>query len=113
MTVSIGASSYPDDGREYDDLFKIADKMLYLAKEKGKNRYIIYTPELHKDYVTGDVDKISYNNSYLMYKTRKLLMINQIIGNIIQETPESLDILYDKISEAFDIDSIYIYKGEK
>lgn len=113
LTVSIGASSYPDDGREYDDLFKIADKMLYLAKEKGKNRYIIYTPELHKDYVTGDVDKISYNNSYLMYKIRKLLMINQIIGNIIQETPESLDILYDKISEAFDIDSIYIYKGEK
>ena len=46
-TVSIGAAVYPDDAPNYDDLFMVADYCLYLAKEKGRNRYIIHTPGKH------------------------------------------------------------------
>lgn len=49
LSCSIGAASWPLDAKDYDTLFKIADKMLYRAKENGKNRYIIYTPEIHGD----------------------------------------------------------------
>ena len=54
ITCSIGAASYPDDAKDLDTFFSIADKMLYLAKEKGKNRYIIYRPDLHERYILGE-----------------------------------------------------------
>ena len=47
LSVSIGASVFSKDAGNYDDLFALADHCLYLAKEKGRNRYVIYTPEKH------------------------------------------------------------------
>lgn len=47
ITVSIGAAVYPNDAPNYSDLFMVADYCLYLAKEKGRNRYIIHTLEKH------------------------------------------------------------------
>ena len=47
FTLSMGISQYPEAGRKFEDLFMLADKALYIAKDKGKNRYIIYRPELH------------------------------------------------------------------
>jgi diguanylate cyclase (GGDEF)-like protein len=37
FTVSIGIASYPNDGKTGDELIEIADKGLYMSKEKGKN----------------------------------------------------------------------------
>ncbi|MCD8365817.1 MAG: diguanylate cyclase, partial [Clostridiales bacterium] len=47
VTCSMGAAAYPDQGGSYDEVFRAADKMLYLAKEKGKNRYVMFTPGHH------------------------------------------------------------------
>ena len=38
VTVSIGAASFPADARDEDELILKADKALYLAKQKGRNR---------------------------------------------------------------------------
>jgi diguanylate cyclase (GGDEF)-like protein len=38
LTVSVGYSCYPDDGRSADDLFRVADAALLRAKRLGKNR---------------------------------------------------------------------------
>ena len=47
VTVSIGAAIYPDDASDYNDVFMVADYCLYLAKEKGRNRYIIHHLQKH------------------------------------------------------------------
>ncbi len=49
ITCSIGIARFPNNVINSIDLFKLADKCLYIAKNKGKNRYIIYTPEIHGD----------------------------------------------------------------
>ena len=49
ITCSIGIARFPNDVINSIDLFKLADKCLYIAKNKGKNRYIIYTKEIHGD----------------------------------------------------------------
>ncbi|MDE7269866.1 MAG: GGDEF domain-containing protein [Acetatifactor sp.] len=54
LSCSIGAAAWPTDADNYNDLFKIADKMLYRAKEGGKNRYIIYTQGVHPNPLAGD-----------------------------------------------------------
>ena len=46
FSVSIGISLFPEHGENYTDLFKHADRALYEAKTKGKNRYHIYQPSL-------------------------------------------------------------------
>ncbi len=47
LSLSIGAASFSGDADNYDDLFMLADHCLYIAKEKGRNRYIIYNREKH------------------------------------------------------------------
>ena len=48
LSLSMGAAVYPKDAGSYEDLFMVADAMLYIAKEKGRNRYVIYTPGKHQ-----------------------------------------------------------------
>ena len=38
VTISMGLSSYPNDGEEKDQLITHADKALYLAKQSGRNQ---------------------------------------------------------------------------
>lgn len=43
VTVSIGISSYPQDGTTPEELLKNADSALYQAKEAGRNTYVFFT----------------------------------------------------------------------
>jgi len=40
FTISIGISTYPNDGKTVDELLRIADLGLYATKEKGKNGFV-------------------------------------------------------------------------
>ena len=46
ITVSIGIATYPKDGKDYDTLYKKADKALYYAKAQGKDQYAFYNPKV-------------------------------------------------------------------
>ncbi|MCR4897277.1 MAG: diguanylate cyclase [Lachnospiraceae bacterium] len=41
--VSIGAVAVPEQGRDYQPLFSLADKALYQVKQTGKHGYAIYS----------------------------------------------------------------------
>lgn len=49
ITGTVGCASYPKDAQDYDTLFQMIDKTLYRGKIKGRNCYIIYVEEKHKD----------------------------------------------------------------
>ncbi len=42
LTLSIGAALYPNDAKNYTDLYRNADIALYKAKRDGKNRYVFF-----------------------------------------------------------------------
>ncbi len=42
LSVSIGISIYPQDGKNYTKLYQNADNALYFSKRNGKNRYSLY-----------------------------------------------------------------------
>ena len=48
VTTSIGIAVFPDDGSEVQTLLKHADAAMYQAKERGKNRYAFYEPEMNR-----------------------------------------------------------------
>lgn len=41
ISCSIGIALYPENGNDYDNLCSHADKMLYKAKENGKNQFLL------------------------------------------------------------------------
>src|SRR3984893_16394890 len=47
ITLSIGLSTYPEDGEDAETLIKNADTAMYQAKEKGRNNYQFYTKEMN------------------------------------------------------------------
>jgi diguanylate cyclase (GGDEF)-like protein len=47
VTASVGVAAYPRDGSDADTLVKNADAAMYLAKEKGRNNFRVYTSELN------------------------------------------------------------------
>ena len=106
ITCSIGAASYPDDAKDLDTLFSIADKMLYLAKEKGKNRYIIYRPDLHERYILGE--NPTATTEKVFYKYRKLRIVNDFIQQYICHYKSKKECL-EMVMSAFEMDSIFLY----
>ncbi|MEO8306231.1 MAG: PAS domain S-box protein [Betaproteobacteria bacterium] len=46
VTMSMGISLYPQDGRELDELLRDADAAMYRAKEMGRNGYQFYASEM-------------------------------------------------------------------
>lgn len=49
FTVSAGIAEYPQDGHAWAELEKAVSMMLKKAKEKGKNRYQLYTKEMFEE----------------------------------------------------------------
>ncbi len=45
-SASVGASLYPDHARDEDALLRAADVALFRAKELGRNRFALFSPEL-------------------------------------------------------------------
>jgi len=109
ITCSIGSATYPKDAGDFDTLFNIADKMMYLAKEKGKNRYIIYRSDLHEDYING-IGSAVKTDSRLFYKYRKLSVANGIINAYCKYGASSFEESLKIIHEVFDIDSVFLYE---
>ncbi len=48
-TASIGAAIYPQEGADFETLYKAADQGLYKAKKRGKNQLAFYRDEWEKE----------------------------------------------------------------
>ena len=47
ITASIGVALYPKDGIDTNTILKNADSAMYKAKELGKNRFMLFDPEMY------------------------------------------------------------------
>ena len=48
VTCSVGLSTYPDAGQDWESLFKAADEALYVSKRSGRNRTTPWSPRRGK-----------------------------------------------------------------
>ncbi len=51
VTLSIGISLYPDDGKDAETVVKNADTAMYHAKSVGRNNYQMFTPDMNVNAV--------------------------------------------------------------
>lgn len=110
LTCSMGVSTYPKDSSDYDELFMQADKALYIAQQKGRNRYVIYDIEKH-----GPVEKDIENRiAFLSSKkdtTEKLAFTSDLIETIITGKLPDISVLLEQIRCQFGIDDICVFAG--
>lgn len=50
VSGSVGIAMYPEHGRSFKELFKNADKAVYLAKKKGKDNYCVFNEKSENNY---------------------------------------------------------------
>jgi diguanylate cyclase (GGDEF)-like protein len=116
LSCSIGLGRYGIGccSSTYNDLFKIADKALYLAKQKGKNRYIIYKPELHGDFNSpsdsGD-DTVKITRTY--YSDEDIDKLNSLISDTIVYGSEVIGELIDKLASVLMLDRVNVFTGSR
>ena len=67
VTGTLGCASYPQDTDDFDELFDLIDKMLYLGKRRGRNTFTVYDKDEHKDV---EIKKLTKRN---MFENMRLL----------------------------------------
>lgn len=113
LSCSMGAAAWPADADNYNDLFKIADKMLYLAKEKGKNRYIIYTADIHGDMLESDVTaSISAKERKRMLNVNKEHLVLEMAENFLHLGMWGIQFVLEQTGIAFQLAEANVFYDE-
>lgn len=107
ITCSIGVATLGIGGDTFEELFAMADKMLYGAKRKGKNRYIIYTPELHKDKL--DSEDFTPVNTVGGSGNDLAALVNQTTEFLLGKDHVAVADCLNAIGEPFGIDEIALF----
>jgi len=111
ITVSIGAGLYPDYACTYEELFQLADKMLYRAKMKGRNRYIIYTPEVHGDVLSKDPEQKT--DTVIFHSASagdKLKLMMKFLTGFLHQTDIPIQTAIEHILSAYELDEVYVFQ---
>lgn len=112
VSFSSGIVRFPEDGSDYEELMKKADKCLYIAKNKGKNRYIIYREELH-----GAVETVGNTNRLVGLKASvsdedKHILLSDMVLQLYRDGKSAIELIMDKVRSYYDIDAVSIYMGK-
>lgn len=112
ITCSIGASIFPVNGRDYEDLFKKADCCLYIAKEKGRDRYVFFRDEMHRASYEAMLNQNQLNAMKNPREIRELKNVASFMENAMTDSRKAILYAMRHMKDTFGIDNINIYYGE-
>ncbi len=106
ITTSLGGALYPNDASNYDGMFRLADKMLYIAKAKGRDRYIIYTPSVHGDW-KDDAEVVTISQRTKQNHMKNMLIMDIMEGLLLKDEISVCE-AFKRVIEAYMLDEIYL-----
>lgn len=111
VTTSIGVAFSPNNGHDYEELFKKADFCLYVAKEKGRDRYVFFRDEIHRESYENSLNKKDkiINDGREM---RELRYLTDIMVQYNHDKKAAVMAMLEHMLSMYKIDNISIYKGE-
>lgn len=101
MTITMGVCRFPMDAKSYADLLTLADKALYRGKMKGRNCFIIYLEEKHKDITVNDIIERKYSGMLLCSRVFTYLTSSHDISS-------GMETLFRRIVAYFMVDHICV-----
>jgi diguanylate cyclase (GGDEF)-like protein len=113
FSASIGISCYPGDAKDYETLFKIADGALYIAKEKGKDRYILYDKNKHGELLTEDSsNRKNVAGVDFMRQIDKMDMASRLMIELLDGGRDKVEGVLMELIDKMNIHGITIYEGK-
>lgn len=111
VTTSIGVAFSPNNGHDYEELFKKADFCLYVAKEKGRDRYVFFRDEMHREAYQNSLNKKDkiINDGREM---RELRYLTDIMVQYNQDKKAAVMAMLEHMLIMYKVDNISIYKGK-
>ena len=103
---SIGVAMYPQDARDYASLYNIADNALYLAKAKGKNRYIIYDVNKHGEVAGGDYSLTLVKNNLIKHD---VIDLGRIVKELIRDGKAGIPAFLEELAGRYGIERIQMF----
>ncbi len=110
-TLSIGCAAYPKDADNYEDLFFLADFALYRAKEKGRNRYIIFDKAKHGTLEEIRSVRMGENQLNSRGNMSPAELVCAMLDKVYAGTEYPLSSLLDDISLNMNIQRVMLYAG--
>lgn len=85
MTLSLGIASYPEVANSDNDLVRKADMAMYEAKRLGKNKVVLYSPQLEGAKEQEELDKgINLNSiDFFMEAMRSLADARKLMHSLL------------------------------
>lgn len=113
ISCSIGAAQCGVDSNDYNELFRIADKALYIAKQKGRNRFVIYDVEKHGQFHMTDTssDMTEIRDSF--FTEKDLDKINKLLADMVLNGSGCLSELLAQMAHTVMVDRIVIFWGKE
>ncbi len=92
ITATAGAASYPADADNFEELFGIVDKMLYIGKGSGRDCYAIYDESVHKSMeVVQQTKKGMFRE--MQNISKQLMGKSGVREKLLAVTPGLIDVL--------------------
>ncbi len=110
VTASIGGGLFPDHASDYDEMFMLADKMLYIAKTKGRDRYIIYTPAVHGN-IQYDGEVMTLSQHMTQNKVKNTLIMNLMVSFLKNKDADCRE-AFEQIVTTYLLDGVYVLDKE-
>ena len=104
VTGTTGCACFPNDAKDYEDLFNKVDKALYRGKSKGRNCFIVYVDAKHKD-----IDVHKKNIVALPYRFEN---INNICNRSDLDIVGKYELLADYVVDTITVTDFLIYSAK-
>jgi diguanylate cyclase (GGDEF)-like protein/PAS domain S-box-containing protein len=84
--ASVGTTLYPDDATDVESLMRQADVAMYRAKEEGKNKVRLFSPELvevieRRQTMLSDLRRaVEHNELHVVYQPKLSLETGMVVG---------------------------------
>ena len=112
ITCSVGIARYPEDGTDYQTLYRCADQALYRAKSRGKDRYVLYDREN-----AVSVENTGYVSAGTSIDSNQSAVPSDLIGYVFQilfdsrDLEHALGLILEIIGKRFDVSRAYIFES--
>lgn len=109
VTCSMGIARAPLNTDNYDDLFRLADKCLYIAKNKGRNCYVIYKPEIHDKIIVKNEKNMNdmLSGQFYLESAKTEIEILSLLNK--KNSAENTRLMLQKTLEYVNVTKISVY----
>ncbi len=112
ITCSIGAAISPNNGHEFEDLFQKADYCLYVAKEKGRDRYVFFRDEIHRQSYEASIIQKETNKQLNTREVKELSYMRKFMSEALVNKNKAVREVLEHMCTTYNLESINIYYGE-